>query len=139
MRIVVATTAESFWGPQAQALADAMNELGCQAEVATRGSLVAGPPPACDVLLCIGSREALTPILSAIHAKLKVLYLIESLPTPAEKDHFTRFKLGVHRPYLDQFSHIFVHTPRSVPMLKLLGVRSVEFLMWPHFPTTNSA
>ena len=61
------------------------------------------------------------PFLDGVTARIKVLYLLESVPTLTESDEFTQFKANVHRPYVSQFDQVFVHTSRSVPFLKSLG------------------
>src|SRR5580765_1353486 len=134
MKTLVATTAQAFWGPQAAAFATAMRNEGVDAEAISLRSLQSSGNTHCDVLFCIGSGESLMPFFSAISFRAKILYLIESVPTPTESDDFTRFKLSVHREYLKEFDHVFVHTSRSTPVLRSLGARRVETLTWPHFP-----
>ena len=133
MNIVVATSAPFFWQPQAECLAKAMRCHGHEARVATLHDLARFRGQACDVLFCFGSGESLQPIIEAVPAVIKMLYLIESVPTLTESDTFTQGKLAAHRDYLHQFSHVFVHTRRSISPLQTLGVRNVEPLVWPHF------
>src|SRR5436190_23076448 len=81
MKIVVATTTDSFWLPQVAAIAEAMRQQGCPAVVVTPQSLTSAAGVSCDVLFCLGTDESLRPILSAIPARRKILYLMESVPT----------------------------------------------------------
>lgn len=139
MMVVVATSSARFWAPQAEQFAVAMRLRGHEAQV------IAIPPSkspesfSCDLLLCIGTGDSLVPILQASNARCKILYLIESIPTLTEADDFTRAKLQVHRHYLGAFDFVFVHTRRSIPLLRSLGVASLEELIWPHFPTIYAA
>jgi tetratricopeptide (TPR) repeat protein len=135
MRILLATSAPYFWGPQVECLAAAMRGHGHDASVATYQTLDQAGAFAGDVLFCLGSGESLLPFLDGLRAPVRILYLIESLPTLSESDEFTRMKLAVHRPYLADFDHVFVHSQRSMPMLQFLGVTRVEALLWPHFPS----
>src|SRR5437016_1452796 len=54
MKIVVATTIDDFWQPQAMAMAEAMRREGWEAGVVTPRSLVGGGGLACDALFCLG-------------------------------------------------------------------------------------
>src|SRR6185295_15475286 len=100
MHVLVATTAESYWGPQAECFAQAIRQSGWQAQVVTRTMLMSGEAAkSCDLLFCLGTGESLLPFLSAITARVKVLYLIESVPTLTESDPFTLAKLNTHRAY----------------------------------------
>lgn len=133
MRFLVATSAPTFWQPQAEDLAKAIRRRGHDAHVLIPSGANRSIAP-CDVLLCIGSGESLRPFLDAVQSKAKILYLIESIPTPTEADGFTRSKLAVHEPYLREFGTIFVHSPRSIAALRAMGTPRVEPLTWPHFP-----
>ena len=133
MNIVVATSAPFYWQPQVECLAEAMRGRGHEARVATLHNLAQFRGSPCDVLFCLGTGESLQPILAAVPASAKILYLIESVPTGAESDAFTQGKLAVHRDGLREFDHVFVHTSRSVPPLQALGIKDPEVLVWPHF------
>ncbi len=135
MKIVVATSAPSFWQPQAECFAEAMRWSGHEARVATYQSIDQFYGRPADLLFCIGSWESLRPFLNAVPAPRKILYLIESVPTATEADDMTRSKLQTHREYLHEFGCVFVHTRRSLPTLQSLGLPRVEVLIWPHFPS----
>ena len=134
MRFVVATSAPRYWLPQIQSIADALGARGHEAIAVTYDSIDEGRKFAADVLFCLGTHQSPQPFLDAALAPTKILYLIESVPTPSEGDDFTRLKLDAHRESLPRFDHVFVHTPRSIPVIAGLGARAVESLYWPHFP-----
>lgn len=133
MKIVVATTTDSFWRPQVAAIAEAMRQQGCPAVVVTPQSLESAAGVSCDVLFCLGTDESVRPILTAIPARRRMLYLLESLPTLTESDEFTRSKWDLYRETIAGFDHVFVHTRRSMPWLRTAGIERVEELIWPHF------
>lgn len=135
MKIVVATTTARYWGPQAECFAEAMRCHGHEAIVVTNRTMNQFRGLRCDVLFCIGDVYNPKPILDAVRAPAKVLFLIESLPTRDEADEFTQRKLKVIRQYIHEFEHVFVHTSRTIPTLQVLGLRRVEALVWPHFPS----
>src|SRR5262245_27478106 len=122
MRIVVATSASTFWQPQAEGLAAAIRGLGHEAQVVTERTLPRFQEFACHVLLYLGTGESPRHFLAALRAEKRILYLIESLPTATEQDHFTQAKLRAHQPCLGIWDWIFVHTPRSISTLQALGV-----------------
>jgi hypothetical protein len=135
MIIVVATPTALYWEPQAECFAEAMRCHGHEAIVATNHSINQVQGLRSDVLFCIGDTRNPIPFLDAVHAPIKVLYLIESLPTRNEEDEFTQRKLEIIRQYIHNFEHVFVHTSRSIPTLQAIGLPRVEALVWPHFPS----
>jgi spore maturation protein CgeB len=135
MRIVVATPTARYWGPQVECIAEAMRCHGHEAIAVTNRSINQFQGLTSDVLFCIGDVHNPKPFLDAVRAPTRLLFLIESLPTQNEADDFTRLKLKLIRQYVHEFEHVFVHTSRSVPTLQAIGLRRVETLVWPHFPS----
>lgn len=135
MKILIATSAPFYWWPQVQAMAEAMCRAGHDASAIAPESLASGSALECDALVCLGTGQSLQPFVDTVTARTRILYLIEPIPLPGEADANAQGRLDAHRAQLPRFDHVFVHTPRSVPTLRSLGVERLDWLVWPHFPT----
>lgn len=135
MKICVCTASAAFWGPQAEAFAGAFRAHGHSAKVLTNQSRQPYTDRF-DLLFCIGAADELRSVIRDVSSRHRIIFVIESIPTLKETDQFTETKLNILlQNGVLNFDYVFVHSSRSIPLFRKLGIKNIEFAVWPHFPS----